>query len=60
MLPTTSVNSSSTANDCKASVYNSEADLVFIQTTECIYTKLRFYMGAFPLSPKTEILIWRE
>lgn len=38
MLPT-SANSSSFANERRAGVYNSEADLTFIQTAECIYTK---------------------
>lgn len=37
MLPT-SANSSSSANDCGANVYNSEADLKFIQTSKSIYT----------------------
>lgn len=38
MLPT-SANSSFSVNDCGASVYNSEADLAFIQTAEYIYSK---------------------
>lgn len=50
MLPT-SANSSSSVNDCGASVYNCEADLEFIQTSKCIYTKWHFYMGDFPLFP---------
>lgn len=49
MLPT-SANSSSSANDCGANVYNSEADLKFIQTSKSIYTKCHFYMGDFPFS----------
>lgn len=49
MLPT-SANSSSSVNDCEANVYNSEADLKFIQTSKCIYTKWHFDMGDFPFS----------
>ena len=50
MLPT-SANSSSSVNDCGASVYNSEADLAFIHTAECVYTKGHFCMADFPLFP---------
>lgn len=53
MLPT-SANSSSSANDCGANVYNSEADLKFIQTSKSIYTKWHFYMGDFPFPSLTE------
>lgn len=50
MLPT-SANSSSSVNDCGASVYNSEADLAFIHTAECVYTEWHFCMRDPPPSP---------